>query len=300
MNELRFDGRVAIVTGAGGQPPSLGRSYAHLLASRGAKVLVNDLGIGPVGRQGVLEARADVVAQEIVNAGGQAIADTHSVAESAAAKAVVQTAIDAWGQVDILINNAGIVTPGLFEDVSTDDHEKVVQSHLMGNIWMCRAVWPHMKQAGYGRIVNITSAAAFGVALSAVYGAAKAGIFGLSCGLAIEGATHNIKVNALGPRATTAKHAYLAEQSGGMVATPETWLPEQVAQVVAYLAHADCPVTGRFLNAAGGQASETVLGLMTRGYTNPALTIEDVRDNFATIIDRTDLVEMPEIAYHTP
>jgi NAD(P)-dependent dehydrogenase (short-subunit alcohol dehydrogenase family) len=300
MTDLRFDGQVAIVTGAGGQPPNLGRAYAHLLASRGAKVVVNDLGVGPVGQKGVLEARAEVVAQEIVDAGFEAVADTNSVAGAESARAIVQKALDTWGRIDIVINNAGVLSPGLLDEVADADHEKVIQSHVMGNIWMCRAAWPHMKEAGYGRIVNISSSAAFGVASGAVYGAAKAAVLGLSLGLGLEGAPHDIKVNAVAPRATTAKHAYLASQSpanNDIFKEQAAWTPEQVAPLVAYLVHADCPVSGKFINAAGGHFNETVFGITTRGYSNPGVTLEDVRDNFASIVDRSDLVGLPDVEY---
>ena len=156
MSEMRFDGRVAIVTGAGGRP-SLGRSYVHLFAERGAKVVVNDLGVGP-DRHGREPAHA-----EIVDAGGEAIADTHSVAEEDSAKAVVQTALDAWGKVDILINNAGVAILAKFDEISSKDIRNVINVHLFGNVWMCRAVWNHMREREYGRIVNITSGALNGL-----------------------------------------------------------------------------------------------------------------------------------------
>src|SRR5919204_5064029 len=124
MSELRFDGRVAIVTGAGGDP-GLGRSYARLLAARGAKVVVNDLGVGPDGR-GNVAAHADVVAQEIRDAGGEAIADTSSVAEESSARAIVQTALDAWGRLDVLVNNAGVFHLALFDELAPRDVERIV------------------------------------------------------------------------------------------------------------------------------------------------------------------------------
>ena len=164
--ELRFDGRVAIVTGAGGQRPSLGREFAWLLAARGAKVVVNDLGVGPDGR-GRLAANAETVAAGISEAGGEAIADTNSVGSSESAKSVVRTALDAWGRVDILINNAGVVHMAAFDELSDDDCALIVNRHLLGNLWMCRAVWPHMKEATYGRIVNLSSSASFGRRTSA-------------------------------------------------------------------------------------------------------------------------------------
>ena len=202
MSELRFDGRVAIVTGAGGQDPSLGRSHATLLAERGAKVVVNDLGVGPDGR-GVMRANAAQVVDQILAAGGEAIADQHSVADEDGAHSVVATALDTWGRLDILVNNAGVCFMAHFDEISSADIRKIIDVHLMGTLWMCRAAWPHMRAAGYGRIVNTTSGAMFGIENLSIYGAAKSGIFGLTRGLAVEGAESGIKVNALGPAANT-------------------------------------------------------------------------------------------------
>src|ERR1700722_8080028 len=208
MTDLRFDGRVAIVTGAGGRP-SLGRAYAHLLAARGAKVVVNDLGVGPDGH-GREPAHAEIVAKEIVDAGGEAIADLNSVAEEDSARAVVQTALDAWGHVDIVVNNAGVVVLAEFAEISAKDIRNIINVHLFGNIWMCRAVWHHMREREYGRIVNITSGALLGTRYVVPYGAAKGGILSLTRGLAVEGADRNIKVNTLGPAAATAALSLLS------------------------------------------------------------------------------------------
>ena len=142
MSEMRFDGQVAIVTGAGGNP-SLGRAYAMLLASRGAKVVVNDNGVGPDGRGG-RPAHPENVVKEITEAGGEAVLDTNSVADHGSAEAVVQTALDAWGKVDILINNAGVVALAEIDEVTPSDIETILAAHLFGSIWMTRAVWPHM------------------------------------------------------------------------------------------------------------------------------------------------------------
>ncbi|HEX4041989.1 MAG TPA: SDR family NAD(P)-dependent oxidoreductase [Xanthobacteraceae bacterium] len=292
--EMRFDGQVAIVTGAGGPAPNLGRSFAMLLAALGAKVVVNDLGVGADGRGGLYKASAEAVTDEIRSAGGEAVADTHDVGDPASAKAIVQTAIDRWGRIDILVNNAGSTAPGLFEDISDADVQRVVNAHLMGNIWMCRAVWPHMKRARYGRIVNITSEAVFGFPYLAVYSAAKAGIFGLSRNLALEGAKFNINVNAMGPRATTLKHLLFLEEKALQSDGRPDRKPDQVAPLVAYLAHRDCPISGKFMNALGGHVFETIF-LNTRGYVDPAPTIESVRDNFAAAIDSLDASEIPDV-----
>jgi NAD(P)-dependent dehydrogenase (short-subunit alcohol dehydrogenase family) len=286
---MRFDGRVAVVTGAGGNP-GLGRSQALLLASRGAKVVVNDLGVGPDG-SGVLQARADQVAEEIAAAGGEAIAETSSVAEEDSAKRIVQAALDRWGRVDIMINNAGVDFPAAFGRTSSDDLRRVVDVHFYGCIWMCRAVWPHMEAAGYGRIVNITSNAMLGLRYQAVYGAAKAGVFGLTMGLAIEGAAKDIKVNCVGPRAAT--------RGGALFKTDEQrqeregrLLPEHVSPAVVFLAHEDCSVSGRYWEVHGGRVRDRFMS-QTRGLTNTALTVEDVRDNLASVLDASTAIPLP-------
>jgi NAD(P)-dependent dehydrogenase (short-subunit alcohol dehydrogenase family) len=291
MSELRFDGRVAIVTGAGGHE-SLGRAYAHLLAAREARVVVNDLGVGPDGRS-VLRADPDAVVDEIRAAGGEAIADTNSVGEEESARAVVQTAIDAWGRVDILINNAGVAALAPFDEVSSNDIRRMVEVHLMGHIWMCRAAWPHMREARYGRIVNITSAASWGMAWLAVYGAVKGGIVSLSGGLAAEGVASNIKVNAFGPTASTRGLRYFVTDPTAL--DESKYSPELAASVVAYLAHEDCAFSGKCLHARGGWVTEVFLG-QTRGYGNDELSPEDVVDNLEQILDRVDSVPIPDIA----
>jgi NAD(P)-dependent dehydrogenase (short-subunit alcohol dehydrogenase family) len=292
VDTMRFDGRVAIVTGAGGNP-GLGRAHARLLAERGAKVLVNDLGIGPDGR-GIARAHAEVVAGEIRSSGGEALADTNSVAERRTAAAVVQTALDAWGRVDILVNNAGVQLLASFSEISDSDIEKIVSVHLMGNIWMCRAVWPHMVQAGYGRVVNITSDALFGFDRTVIYGAAKGGIFGLTRGLALEGRQYGIRVNALAPGAVTVATTHLCEETEWVRSGLADQPPELVSPAVAFLAHEDCELSGAFLRAFGADVSARVFG-ETPGYTNVEQTIEGVRDNIARIIDHHGFTMTPDI-----
>jgi NAD(P)-dependent dehydrogenase (short-subunit alcohol dehydrogenase family) len=283
MSQLRFDGQVAIVTGAGGNP-GLGRSHAMLLAARGAKVVVNDLGVGPDG-SGRQRASAEETVDEIRAAGGEAIADLNSVADEASAQKVVQTALDKWGKLDILVNNAGVGVVANFDVVSSNDIQRLINVHLMGHIWMSRAAWKPMMKAGYGRIVNTTSGGMFGMEGLTVYGAAKFGIFGLTRGLALEGAPHNIKVNALSPGAHT--------RSGPRFFTlpPEMQQPyeaqfttDRVSPAIAYLAHESCRVSGALFDAGGGNVSARII-CATPGIDNLDVTIEDVRDNLDTIFD---------------
>ena len=278
MSELRFDGRVAIVTGAGGNP-SLGRAYALLLASRGAKVVVNDLGVGPDG-SGTRRAHPQDVVDEIIAAGGEAILDTNSVADQPGAEAVVQTAIDKWGRVDILINNAGVVVLAEFDEITPKDIEKIINVHLFGAIWMTRAVWPHMKAAGYGRIVSAASGSMLGQRYQTIYGAAKGGIWALTRGLAVEGAAYGIRANSIGPGARTAMNETLAKEE----LVSHMPAAELVAPTVAFLSHEDCDVSGGYFVAAGGMAKFGQFAL-TQGYVNPNVMIEDIRDNFGTIMD---------------
>jgi NAD(P)-dependent dehydrogenase (short-subunit alcohol dehydrogenase family) len=287
IEELRFDGRVAIITGAGGNP-GLGRSYALFLASRGARVVVNDLGTGPDGR-GIVRASAERVADEIREAGGEAVADTNSVADVDGAVGVVQTALEAWGGVDILINNAGVSYLARFDEIAPQDVERVVSVHLLGTIWMCRAAWPHLQRAGYGRIVNITSGSMLGNRLASVYGAAKGGIFSLTRSLAMEGAEHGILVNSLMPSAFTVAMAHFLEDSEWKEQAA-AHSPDWVAPVAAYLAHEECTLAGVCLGARNGRIYEALIS-ETRGRLSDEPTLEEVAASLEQIRDRTDVFE---------
>jgi NAD(P)-dependent dehydrogenase (short-subunit alcohol dehydrogenase family) len=197
---LDFKGRVAIVTGAGG---GLGRQHALALAARGAKVVVNDLGGARDGSGGSLSAAESVVA-EIRAAGGEAIANGASVTDFEAVQAMVQQAMDAWGRVDILVNNAGILRDKSFAKMDIADFRTVVDVHLMGAVHCCKAVWPHMNEQKYGRILMTTSSSGlYGNFGQSNYGAAKLALVGLMQTLALEGAKNNIHVNSLAPTAAT-------------------------------------------------------------------------------------------------
>jgi NAD(P)-dependent dehydrogenase (short-subunit alcohol dehydrogenase family) len=284
--DLRFDGQVAVVTGAGANP-GLGRSYALFLASRGAKVVVNDLGVGPDG-SGAVGTGVEAVVEEINSNGGEAVGDGHSVAEPESAKEIVGQAIDRWGRVDIVINNAGIAPFGGFDQLADDLISRVVGVHLMGHIWMCRAAWPHMAEQGYGRLVNVSSGVAvMGMANQSIYAASKLGIVGLTRVLAAEGAELGIKANAIMPMASTLALEKLTPPGFNDQIRESGQVPEVVAPVVAYLAHRECSVSGKVIDAKAGAVSE-VFFAQTRGTRpNPKLTVEDVRDVFAEAVDRS-------------
>ena len=277
MTDIGYDGRVAIVTGAGG---GLGRQHALLLASRGARVVVNDLG-GSVSGEGSDLGPAEKVAEEIRAAGGEAVSDGNSVSSAEGGAAIVQTAIDAYGQIDIVVNNAGILRDKSFHNLTPELLEPVLDVHLKGAFYVSQPAWVRMREQGYGRIINTTSqSGVLGNFGQANYGAAKMGLVGLTRVLAIEGAKHNIRVNAIAPIARTRMTEEL------MGAAAEALDPELVSPVVAWLASEDCSVTGEVFTVAAGRVGRFFVG-MTPGYFNPKLTVEDVRDHLSEIRDET-------------
>ncbi|SFQ28933.1 MULTISPECIES: SDR family NAD(P)-dependent oxidoreductase [Actinomadura] len=291
MPEMLFDGRVAIVTGAGGDP-GLGRSYALMLASRGARVVVNDVGSGVKGASD--NASADTVVDEIRAAGGRAVADTHSVADPDGARAIVQTAVDAFGGVDILVNNAGVCIYAEADEMSDAHMRLTMDVNLMGTLWMCRAVWPHMRETGYGRIVNTTSAAAKGIEKLSAYGAAKAGVIGLTRSLSIEASRHgDVKVNAIGPGAGTRMVAVAMREGSDAATAAMRNSPDRVAPTVAYLAHEDCRLNGEVLQSAFGRVSRLVLKESPR-VEDLGERPEDVRDHLDEVMDLTEAELVPQ------
>jgi NAD(P)-dependent dehydrogenase (short-subunit alcohol dehydrogenase family) len=275
MAELRFEGRVAVVTGAGGNP-SLGRAHALLLAARGAKVVVNDIGRDPETPGYAGTASAEAVATEIRALGGEAVADSHSVASEDGAAALVRTALEAFGRLDILVNNAGLSIAAAFDEMTLRDFQRHIDVNLMGAVWTCRAAWPHMRAQGYGRIVNTTSGAMAGFANLVAYGASKGGLLSLTRALAAEGAARGIKANAVNPGAFTRMVAAQQEEASSMYQHAKAHLPaELVSPVVAYLAHEDCPVSGECVETVGGEVRRVYLG-QTPGICDRELTPETV------------------------
>ncbi len=277
--ELRFDGRVAIVTGAGN---GLGRQHALLLASRGAKVVVNDLGGGRHG-DGRSSAAADAVVEEIRAAGGEAVANYDSVENG---MAIVQTALDAFGTVDIVINNAGILRDISFQKMTQEDWDLVYRVHLKGSMSVSHAAWPIMREKGYGRIIMTTSAAGiYGNFGQANYCAAKLGILGLAHCLAEEGRSKNILVNTIAPLA--------ASRLTETILPPEMLAllkPEYVSPLVAWLCHEDCEDTKGLFEVGAGYIGK-LRWERTQGHsfnTRRAMTMDEIAGKWSKITDFTD------------
>lgn len=276
---IRYDNRVAIVTGAGA---GLGRQHALLLASRGAKVVVNDPG-GSVDGTGGAHAAADKVVAEIKAAGGEAVASYGSVSDEKAAFGIVQTALDTWGHLDILVCNAGILRDKAFNNMPMDDFRAVVDVHLMGTVYPIKAAWAHMRERKYGRIVVTTSGSGtvgnFG---QSNYGAAKTGVVGLINCLRFEGAKYNILCNAISPSALTRMTESLLPPDMAQ------WMkPDLVSPAVAWMCSEQCDANGEIIAAtAGGYAR--VQYFVTEGVQfDPAepVTPEMVADSIGQIRD---------------
>ena len=292
MADLRFDGRVAVVTGAG---RGLGRSYAHLLAAQGAKVVVNDPGGTLSGDDNISrpppddEAPADQVVAEIVAAGGQAIASTDSVATADGGRAIIDAALEAFGRIDILVHNAGIVRRGSLREMSYDDFEAVVDVHLRGAFHVVRPAFPVMCDAGYGRIVLTSSIGGlYGNHDVANYAVAKAGIVGLSNVAAIEGAAHGVMSNVIVPAAVTR----MAEGIDTSAYPPMG--AELVAPVAAWLSHESCSITGEMLIALAGRVARAVVA-ESPGVYRSAWSIADVGAHIDAIRDMTKPLVFPVV-----
>ena len=295
MGDLGFDGRVAIVTGAGN---GLGRAHALLLAARGAQVVVNDLG-GAVDGAGASSGPAAAVAREIEEAGGVALANSDTVATPDGGRALVDAAVGAFGRVDIVVNNAGILRDRSFHNLTPDELDPVLDVHLRGSFFVTVPAWRVMRERGYGRVVFTSSASGIlGNFGQANYGAAKMGVVGMTRVLAIEGARHGIRVNAIAPMART-------RMTDGLLGDMHDRLdPELVSPVAAWLAHERCSVTGEVFTVGGGRVGRMFVGV-TPGYFKPDLTIEDVdahldeiRDEAGYVVPADSLGELPLLVRH--
>lgn len=289
---IRLDGQVAIVTGAGN---GLGRAYALELASRGAAVVCNDI-VGDA---------AEATARDVTQRDGRAVAEASSVATPAGGEAIVRAALDAFGSVDAVVNNAGQLRNAAFEELSVDDIDDVLRTHLAGAFYVTQPAYRHMRQRGYGRIVFTSSSAGmFGSPWQASYAAAKAGVVGLCKVVALEGAAHGIAANAVMPMALTnighdGPPPFAREQ---LEDTIEALKPlarymtvENVAPLVTYLVSRDCALTGRILSVGCGHVAEAFVGV-TPGWHAPdpsATTAEEVAANLERALER-DGFAVPE------
>jgi NAD(P)-dependent dehydrogenase (short-subunit alcohol dehydrogenase family) len=285
MSDLRFDGRVAVVTGAG---RGLGRAYALLLAAHGAKVVVNDAGVSVTGDGGDTGPAEEVV-REITAAGGDAVASTDSVATPAGGKSIIDAALDRYGRVDALVHNAGIVRRASLKQMTNDDFEAVLDVHLRGAFHVVRPAFPVMCDAGYGRIVLTSSIGGlYGNHDVANYAVAKAGLIGLSNVAAMEGAAEGVKSNVIVPAAVTRMAAGIDTSAYPPMG------PELVAPVVGWLAHESCSITGEILVALAGRVARAVVA-ETPGVYRPSWSIADVAEHIAAIRDASEPVVFPVV-----
>ncbi len=273
---IRFDGKVAIITGAGG---GLGRSHALQLAKLGAKVVVNDLG-GSVDGTGGSSAAAEKVVAEIKAAGGQAIANGSSITDKKGVELLVKQAMDAFGRIDMLVNNAGILRDKSFSKMSLEDFQLIVDVHLMGAVYVTKAVWPVMLEQNYGRIVMVTSGSGlFGNFGQTNYAAAKLGQVGLMNALKQEGRKYNIKINTLAPIAATRMTESIMPPQA-----LEALKPELVTPAVLFMLSEDAP-TGAIITAGAGFFA-AVKTIEAEGMLIPgAVTADDVAANWDKISD---------------
>ncbi len=283
MSAITFDNRVAIVTGSGG---GLGRTYALELARRGARVVVNDLG-GSVDGSGGSSRAADAVVDEIVAAGGEAVANYDSVSSPEGGANIVQSAIGAFGGLDVLVNNAGILRDASFAKMTNSQVDAVLDVHLKGAFYVSQPAFAHMKERGYGRIVNTSSPSGlFGNFGQTNYGAAKAGLMGMASVMAIEGAKYDIKVNTIAPVAKTRMTEDLLGPLADMVH------PDQVTPLVVYLAAEACDLTHQVFSVGGGRYARIFVGVNEGWFAGQDVvpSVEDIHENLDTIQDISEFV----------
>ena len=285
MDELRFDGRSVLITGAG---RGIGRSHALLLAARGARVVVSDAGTALFGTGADSTPARDVV-ETIVRAGGEAVAYVDDLGNEDGARGAVRATVDAFGRIDAIVHNAGFTLGGMpFEYDSLDRLDALLAINTRAAYAMALEAWPVMQAQHYGRIVFTSSSALHGLPRSIPYSVAKASLVGLTRGLAAEGVADGIRVNAIEPAAATRMAENLAESEF------RTWFlttmrPDLVSPVVAVLTHERCPVTGEHFVAGGGRVARTLLG-ETPGFVDADLTAESVYENLAAVMRDTDAV----------
>jgi NAD(P)-dependent dehydrogenase (short-subunit alcohol dehydrogenase family) len=287
--DLRFEGRVAVVTGSG---RGLGLAHARELARRGTKVVVNDMGSHGTG-VGSSPERAHEAVNDIVAEGGTAVAHFGDVSDPSDAAGLINMAVKTYGRIDIVVNNAGIAKFVPFEDITVDQFLKFVRVHLLGSMLVTQAAWPHMVEQGYGRVVMTSSSGMFGTPNNVCYDAAKAGVFGLMKSLSVAGRPHGILVNGLLPTADTPLRVDMLEGADVGAAVDEmpdymktlmtfNQSPDLVAPVACWLAHETFTSTGELFHAGAGWVGQVLIS-QGGGYADEKLTAEKVRDNWAAI-----------------
>ena len=291
MSQVSFENRTVIVTGAGN---GLGKAHALELGSRGARVVVNDLG-GAVDGSGSGNTPADEVVNEIIANGGEAVANYDSVATKEGGASIVQTAIDNFGTVDAVVNNAGILRDKSFAKMEEEDLNAIIDVHLKGTFFVCQPAFIQMKEQGYGRFVNVSSPSGlFGNFGQLNYGAAKMGIVGLTNVLAIEGAKYNIKANVIAPNAATRMTEELFGEDMSKLLTVDNITP-----LVVYLASEQCEVTHEIFSAGGGRFAR--IGISTDvGYFNASAKAEDIFANIGEIRDLSNPIYPTSLADELP
>jgi NAD(P)-dependent dehydrogenase (short-subunit alcohol dehydrogenase family) len=296
MSTLSFDGDVVIVTGAGG---GMGRTHALELARRGARVVVNDLGGSPFGG-GEDKSLAEAVVGEIRAEGGEAVANTASVADVAGAASLTEQAMDEWGRIDAIVANAAIVRDRRFHEMTTQDFDDLINVNLLGTMRTVQPAYKAMQAGGGGRIVTITSSSGMlGAHFQANYAASKSAIVGFTRALALEGEEHGIKVNAVAPGALGTRMHLAMVESGGLnaesgadlvqnEAASELMKPERVSPLITVLTHPTCPVTGEILCSWGGYYGR--FGITTnRGWAQrrTVATAEELVEHWDAVMDET-------------
>jgi NAD(P)-dependent dehydrogenase (short-subunit alcohol dehydrogenase family) len=298
MTELRFDGRVAIVTGGG---RGVGREHCLSLAKRGAKVVVADYGGSLKGDGGGTKGPAEDVVAEIKAAGGEAIGCYASVAEKKGAASIVEAAMDSFGKIDVIINNAGISDPKLFEDADIDLFDRMVAVHLLGGIYVVKYAYPHMQKAKYGRIVNTCSEGPLGIHMTnTAYGAAKAGMWGFTRTLAAESTRFGIHVNGFSPRAFTrlgsveavAVSYGITEDAVRAQGAITRMDPALASPAAVFLVHETCKLNGEILVAGGGQVLRMCF-YENQGALLEKVNLETISDNLDKIMDMSQSFAMP-------
>jgi len=292
MDEMRFDGRSVIVTGAG---RGFGREHARLLAARGARLVLVDYGVEMDG-SGSSPEPVEQIAQELKDAGGVVVPVFANVADEAEAARIVQTAVEAYGGVDVVVNNAGIYAGNWIEDTDNAQYRRMVDYHYLGTVFVSKAAWPHLKKADHGCIVNTSSEAIIGhIPKSPDYAGAKGAVSSFTKALALNGRQHGVRVNAVAPRGNTRmstpevlSHVYEQPADSFRGEFFDQMRPEYVSPAVAFLAHPSCPLNGEII-VCGGLMAMRLAYIETKGVQfTDGITPEDLAANLDALMDPAD------------